>query len=67
MEFILIAYTLWALYSGYQFVGNRVALVQRPGIYYRVLHVILGVTIGYVIGAFTLIKLIIGVLYSTSR
>lgn len=53
--------------SGYQFVGNRVALVQRPGILYRILHLGLGLAVGYVIGAFTLIKLIFGALFMISK
>lgn len=51
---IVLAYTGWAIYSGWKFVTNRIpALNERKGLVIAA-KVVLSVVIGYVIGAITL-------------
>ena len=55
---IAVVYTLWAIYSGYK-VMSRLANWQQMNV---VVKVILTVVVGYVVGAFYLLYLILKLL-----
>lgn len=67
MEILLILYSVWAIYSGYQFVNARVPALQKPGAAYAIARVILGTCVGYVIGGFTFLKWVFIALFNFTR
>ena len=55
---IVIAYTAWAIYSGWKFMSGRVAYLEQPGVLNIVLKALCAILVGYVIVALQLIVLI---------
>lgn len=58
---LILGYTVWAIYSGWKFVSNKIPSLNEPGGLYLTGKIVLSVLIGYVIGAFTLLGLILGI------
>ena len=68
METVLIlAYTAWAIYSGYKVVSGRSEWLDRRAPLNIVVKIALSVVVGYVIAAFYLIYLILKFLGVMSR
>lgn len=68
METVLIlAYTAWAIYSGYKVLSGRSEWLDRRAPINMVVKVVLSVVVGYVIAAFYLIYLILKFLGVMSR
>ncbi len=68
METVLIlAYTAWAIYSGYKVVSGRSEWLDRRAPLNMVVKIALSVVVGYVIAAFYLIYLILKFLGVMSR
>lgn len=60
METLLIlAYTAWAIYSGYKVISGRSEWLDQKAPLNMVVKIILSVVVGYVIAAFYLIYLIL--------
>ena len=68
METVLIlAYTAWAIYSGYKVLSGRSEWIDRRAPLNMVVKIALSVVVGYVIAAFYLIYLILKFLGVMSR
>ena len=68
MEKVLIlAYTAWAIYSGYKVLSGRSELLDRRAPLNMIVKIALSVVVGYVIAAFYLIYLILKFLGVMSR
>lgn len=68
METVLIlAYTAWAIYSGYKVLSGRSEWLDRRAPLNMIVKIALSVVVGYVIAAFYLIYLIIKFLGVMSR
>lgn len=68
METVLIlAYTAWAIYSGYKVLSGRSEWLDRRAPLNMIVKIALSVVVGYVIGAFYLIYLILKFLGVMSR
>ncbi|MFR4917335.1 MAG: hypothetical protein ACLUB7_14885 [Coprococcus phoceensis] len=68
METVLIlAYTAWAIYSGYKVLSGRSEWLDRRAPLNMVVKIALSVVVGYVIAAFYLIYLILKFLGVMSR
>ena len=59
LEIIILAYTAWAVYSGYQFVSGRNEWLDRRAPINIAVKVVLSLVVGYFIAAFYLIYLIL--------
>jgi uncharacterized integral membrane protein len=60
METILIlAYTAWAIYSGYKVLSGRLEWLDRRAPLNMIVKIVLSVVVGYVIAVFYLIYLIL--------
>lgn len=60
METVLIlAYTAWAIYSGYKFLSGRSEWLDKSAPLNIIVKIMLSVAVGYVIAAFYLIYLIL--------
>ena len=60
METVLIlAYTVWAIYSGYKVLSGRSQWLDRRAPLNIIVKIVLSVVVGYVIAAFYLIYLIL--------
>lgn len=68
METVLIlAYTAWAIYSGYKVLSGRSEWLDRRAPLNMIVKIALSVIVGYVIAAFYLIYLILKFLGVMSR
>lgn len=68
METVLIlAYTVWAIYSGYKVLSGRSEWLDRRAPLNMIIKIVLSVAVGYVIAAFYLIYLIFKFLGMMSR
>lgn len=68
METVLIlAYTAWAIYSGYKVLSGRSEWLDRRAPLNIIVKIVLSVVVGYVIAAFYLIYLILKFLGVMSR
>ena len=68
METVLIlAYTAWAIYSGYKVLSGRSEWLDRRAPLNMIVKIALSVVVGYVIAAFYLIYLILNFLGVMSR
>ena len=68
METVLIlAYTAWAIYSGYKVLSGRSEWLDRRAPLNMIVKIALSVVVGYVIAAFYLIYLILKFLGVMSR
>lgn len=68
METVLIlAYTVWAIYSGYKVLSGRSEWLDRRAPMNMIVKIALSVVVGYVIAAFYLIYLILKFLGIMSR
>ena len=68
METVLIlAYTAWAIYSGYKVLSGRSVRLDRRAPLNMIVKIALSVVVGYVIAAFYLIYLILKFLGVMSR
>ena len=56
---IFIIYTVWAIYSGYKVINKRYEWLERPETPNRICKVLAVIGIGYAIGAFYLMWLVI--------
>ena len=59
---IAIAYTGWAFYSGWKVLTGRSAWLDSPELPNKITKIVLSVLLGWVIGAFYLIYLILKLL-----
>ena len=64
---VILAYTAWAIYSGYKVVSGRSEWLDRRAPLNMVVKIALSVVVGYVIAAFYLIYLILKFLGVMSR
>lgn len=67
MELIIIAYTIWAVYSGYKVLSGRNEWLDRGAPASIVVKCALSLVVGYFIAAFYLIYLILKFLGVMSR
>lgn len=68
METVLIlAYTAWAIYSGYKVLSGRSEWLDRRAPLNMIVKIVLSIAVGYVIAAFYLIYLILKFLGMMSR
>lgn len=68
METVLVlAYTAWAIYSGYKVLSGRSEWLDRRAPLNMIVKIALSVVVGYVIAAFYLIYLILKFLGFMSR
>lgn len=64
MEYALIlAYTAWAIYSGYKIVSGRSEWLDRRSPVNMIVKAIVCIIVGYIVGVFYLIYLIIRLLF----
>lgn len=64
MEYALIlAYTAWAIYSGYKIVSGRSEWLDRRSPINMIVKAIVCIIVGYIVGVFYLIYLIIRLLF----
>lgn len=59
LEIIVIAYTVWAVYSGYKVISGRNEWLDRKAPINIAVKVVLSLVVGYFIAAFYLIYLIL--------
>ena len=59
MELIIIAYTIWAVYSGYKFLSGRNEWLDRRAPACIAVKCVLSLVVGYFIAAFYLMYLIL--------
>lgn len=52
---LILAYTAWAIYSGYKFLSGRSEWLDRRATLNIIVKIMLSVIVGYVIAAFYLI------------
>lgn len=55
---IVIAYSAWAVYSGWKFMQGRVAYLEQPGVLNKILKALCAILVGYVVGVLQFIALI---------
>ncbi len=68
METVLVlAYTAWAIYSGFKVLSGRSEWLDRSAPLNMIVKIVLSILVGYVIGAFYLIYLILKFLGFMSR
>lgn len=67
LEIIVIAYTAWAVYSGYKVISGRNEWLDRRAPANIAVKVVLSLVVGYFIAAFYLIYLILKFLGFMSR
>ena len=60
---ILLIYGVWAYYSGWKWVSGRYAFLEKDGIQYKILKAIVSLCVGYVIGAFYLLYMILKLIF----
>ena len=58
LAIIIIAYSAWAIYSGYKFLTGRSPWLDQKALKNRIVKVLLSIVVGYFIGAFYLISVI---------
>ena len=58
LAIIIIAYSAWAIYSGYKFLTGRSPWLDQKALKNRIVKVLLSIVVGYFIGAFYLIIVI---------
>ena len=56
---IFLVYTGWAIYSGYNFLSGRSEWLDNSAILNRIVKIVLSIVLGYFIGAFYFIYLIL--------
>lgn len=64
---LVLAYTAWAVYSGYRVLSGRVEWLDRRAPINMIVKIALSFAVGYVIAAFYLIYLILKYLGVMSR
>lgn len=64
---LILAYTAWAIYSGYKVLSGRSEWLDRKAPLNMIVKIVLSVVVGYVIAAFYLIYLILKFLGVMSR
>lgn len=64
LNIIAIIYVIWAWYSGWKWISGRVAFLERDGIQYKILKAVIGICVGYVIGAINLMCLVFKFLFN---
>ena len=64
---LMLAYTVWAIYSGYKVLSGRSEWLDRRAPLNMIIKIVLSVAVGYVIAAFYLIYLIFKFLGMMSR
>lgn len=64
---LILAYTAWAIYSGYKVLSGRSEWLDRRAPLNMIVKIALSVVVGYVIAAFYLIYLILKFLGVMSR
>lgn len=57
--FLVLAYTAWAIYSGYKVLSGRSEWLDRRAPLNIVIKIVLSIAVGYVVAAFYLIYLIL--------
>lgn len=67
LEIIAIAYTVWAVYSGYKVLSGRNEWLDRRAPVNMIVKILLSLVVGYFIAAFYLIYLILKFLGVMSR
>lgn len=58
LAIIIIAYSAWAIYSGYKFLTGRSSWLDQKALKNRIVKVLLSIVVGYFIGAFYLVIVI---------
>ena len=66
-KLLILAYTAWAIYSGYKVLSGRSEWLDRRAPLNIIVKIVLSVVAGYVIAAFYLIYLILKFLGVMSR
>lgn len=64
---LILAYTAWAIYSGYKVLSGRSEWLDRKAPLNMIVKIVLSVVVGYVIAAFYLIYLMLKFLGVMSR
>lgn len=64
---IVLAYTAWAIYSGFKVLSGRSEWLDRKAPLNMIIKIVLSIVIGYFIAAFYLIYLIFKLLGFVSR
>lgn len=67
LTIVLLAYTVWAIYSGYKVLSGRSEWLDRRAPLNMIVKIILSVVVGYFVAAFYLVYLILKVLGLFSR
>lgn len=60
---ILIIYSIWAIYSGWKVISDRSVWLDTKAPVNTIVKIILSIALGYVIGAFYLIYLILKLIF----
>lgn len=60
---LIIAYSAWAIYSGFKVLTGRSAWLDTKAPINMIVKILLSVVVGYVIGAFYLIYLILKLIF----
>lgn len=60
---LIIAYSAWAIYSGFKVLTGRSAWLDTKAPVNMIVKILLSVVVGYVIGAFYLIYLILKLIF----
>lgn len=56
---VILAYTAWAIYTGYKFLSGRSEWLDRKAPLNMIVKIILSIVVGYFVAAFYLIYLIL--------
>lgn len=64
---VILAYTVWAIYSGYKLLSGRSEWLDRRAPLNMIVKIVLSVIVGYFVAAFYLIYLILKMLGLFSR
>lgn len=64
---VILAYTAWAIYSGYKLLSGRSEWLDRRAPLNMIVKIVLSVIVGYFVAAFYLIYLILKMLGLFSR
>lgn len=63
MTIIVVLYSIWAVYAGYQVLSGKSAWLDDDAPLNKIVKIILSFLLGYVIGAFYFIYLIVRIVW----
>ena len=63
VAFLIIAYSLWAVFSGFRVLSGKVEWLDRMEPVNLIVKIVLSIALGYVIGGFYLVYLVLKLIF----